>query len=244
MVEKAKCAVLEFERQPPRSKTSERPIPPPSETPTKHKETRKRPIPPESATQEKCPATGKQPNLPQSATQGKCPEAGKQPNPPQSATQEKCPEADKQLFLSTSAPAGNSSKRPATWLQPRLLFSSKSTEKAAPTTMEGKIDFLVQGFKELQQSIEKDRHHLTPLSALEGNNDEEIAEMLSKWQDVKNIINLVDVCSHLRFYAGDAEQNVLSVLRCETCYTYLTRQKTPSLQTFSTVSAAKKGLSG
>ena len=45
--------------------------------------------------------------------------------------------------------------------------------------------------------------------------------MLVHWPEVKNVVDLVEVCKHMRFFPGDAEKGILSVPRCETCFKFI-----------------------
>ena len=67
-----------------------------------------------------------------------------------------------------------------------------------------------------------------------------------KWPDAKNVIDLTNVCQHLRFFGGDAERGVLAVVRCETCYDFLVSKRTGGTAslTANPGTVAKKGLDG
>ena len=51
------------------------------------------------------------------------------------------------------------------------------------------------------------------------------SQVLIKWPEIKNIIDLVNICDHIWFFAGDEIDGVLSVVRCETCYKFLLSEK-------------------
>ena len=71
---------------------------------------------------------------------------------------------------------------------------------------------------------------------------EETTNLLLSWPNVKNILDLVQVCKHMQLFYGDKEQEQLSVLRCETCYQY--KNKAKSSLPSNPVNTAKKGVAG
>ncbi|CAB3986892.1 Hypothetical predicted protein [Paramuricea clavata] len=86
----------------------------------------------------------------------------------------------------------------------------------------------------------------TPLSAIGAKCSHEVSELLLKWPDIKNIIDLVNCCRHIHFFLGDVTKGVLSVIRYETCYQYLEYNKNGIHGFINTKpeQVAKKGLGG
>ena len=67
--------------------------------------------------------------------------------------------------------------------------------------------------------------------------------MLVRWPEIKNVLDLVAVCKHVRFFSGDAEKGVLSVLRCETCFNFI-QSKKGNTTSLDPAAVARKGLGG
>ena len=117
---------------------------------------------------------------------------------------------------------------------------------AKDISLHAKMDTLLSELKSLkeQMSTKKTDQSLTsPLAAVDRKCQNEVAELMLKWPDAKNSIDLTNICEHLRFFGGDAEKGVLAVLRCETCYNFM-MSKRPASLTANPVTVAKKGLGG
>ena len=117
------------------------------------------------------------------------------------------------------------------------------------SVLHSKIDMLISEFREfkLQSKSSKGIQNMpTPLSAIGAKCSHEVSELLLKWPDIKNIIDLVNCCRHIRFFPGDVIKGVLSVVRCETCYQYLEYNKNGIRGFINTKpeQVAKKGLGG
>ena len=88
----------------------------------------------------------------------------------------------------------------------------------------------------------KESQH-TPLSCISSTSAEEIANILVHWPAVKNVLDLIEVCKHMRFFSGDAEKGVFSVLRCETCFKFI-QSKKGNKTSLDPAAVAQKGLGG
>ena len=65
-----------------------------------------------------------------------------------------------------------------------------------------------------------------------------ISELMSSWPNIKNIIELTDKCKEIEFFGAASDD--LSVLRCKTCFDYLSSKD--KSQSKDVVNIAKKGL--
>jgi hypothetical protein len=121
----------------------------------------------------------------------------------------------------------------------------KENEIDQDSLLHKKIDTLVSEFREfrLQSKCEKDAVTNHPLWAAHPKCASEVSELLLKWPEIKNVIDIVNSTSHIRFFAGNEKEGALSVIRCETCCRYLLERKNghTRAQTTPTV-IAKKGL--
>lgn len=132
-------------------------------------------------------------------------------------------------------------------IKKRSSSAVKESEVTRDSALHSKIDNLIDEFKDFKirsnESRKESQHN--PLSAVDGKVYEETAQLLLKWPDTKNILDLVSVCKHIKFFSGDEENGILSVVRCETCYNYIKnyKLKRPSLK-LSAMDAAKKGIGG
>ena len=91
-------------------------------------------------------------------------------------------------------------------------------------SLHAKVDKLLSEIKVLREQTSTkmgDPAFPSPFAAVDSKCPKDVAESMLKWPDGKNLIDLTSICSHLRFFSGDAENGVLSVLRCETCYNFL-----------------------
>ena len=109
----------------------------------------------------------------------------------------------------------------------------KESEVIRDSALHSKIDNLIDEFKEFKirsnESRKESQHN--PLLAVDGKVYEETAQLLLKWPDIKNILDLVSVCKHIKFFSGDEENGILSVVRCETCYNYIKNYKASLIKT-------------
>jgi hypothetical protein len=148
-------------------------------------------------------------------------------------------------------------------IQSTLNISAKSVDNMSTTTLlkgqgfsratsdvslHAKVDMLIQEFKAFKlnstANSAKGGGTSTILSAIDSKSAGEMAELLLHWPEVKNIIDLVQLCKHIRFFSGDQEQRVLSVLRCDTCFNYIRSKRPTKSHTSSPADVAKKGLGG
>ena len=161
-------------------------------------------------------------------------------------TEKQKPTAEKKTVV-TSPPAETRSG-----LQNSVITfatADTSTREALKATrndsLHSKLDILIEEFRNFKVTSKKSTDTTnTPLSAIDGNCTKEISKLLLQWPDFRNILDLVSGCSHLRFFAGDEEQGVISVLRCETCYRYLANRKAGFSHAANPEVIAKKGLGG
>ena len=143
-------------------------------------------------------------------------------------------------------------------IQKTISFKACNSEKESPSVIKdseitcdsalhAKVDGLINEFKEFKIRSRESRKESqqNPLLAVNGKVYEETAQLLLNWPDIKNILDLVSECKHIKFFSGDEENGILSVVRCETCYIYIKnfKLKRPSLK-LSAMDAAKKGISG
>ena len=134
-----------------------------------------------------------------------------------------------------------------------LVARKESEDNVEPTddlvrdsSLHAKVDKLLSEIKVLREQSStkiKDPAFPSPFPAIDTKCPKDVAELMLKWPDAKNLINLTSICSHSRFFSGDVENGVLSVLRCETCYNFLFSKRTATL-TANPVTVAKKGLGG
>lgn len=120
--------------------------------------------------------------------------------------------------------------------------SHKENESDQHSLLHANIDALVSEFREfrLQSKREKDTTTNHPLWAAHPKCANEVSELLLKWAEIKNVIDIVNSSSHIRFFAGNEKEGVLSVIRCETCCRYLL-DRSSHTQTNPAI-IAKKGL--
>ena len=138
-------------------------------------------------------------------------------------------------------------------IQSTLFAHSKTSCKDkdlsnASSTMQSlhdKVDTLINDFKEFRlKSSPNFVHFNTSLAAIDGKLANEVAYMLLHWTDVKNILDLVQLCKNIRFFTGDANQGACSVLRCETCFNFIMSKRPKSSKMQSPSEVAKRGLGG
>ena len=146
-------------------------------------------------------------------------------------------------------------------IQKTISFKACSSEKESPSAIKdseitcdsalhANVDGLIpliNEFKEFKIRSRETRKESqqNPLLAVNGKVYEETAQLLLNWPDVKNIFDLVSECKHIKFFSGDEENGILSVVRCGTCYICIKnfKIKRPSLK-LSAMDAAKKGIGG
>lgn len=77
-------------------------------------------------------------------------------------------------------------------------------ENSKDNLLHSKIDTLISKSRDFKPHSKKSKDITsTPLSAIDGKYAKEVSKLLLKWPDVKNVIDLVDAYSHIRFFAGD-----------------------------------------
>ncbi len=119
-------------------------------------------------------------------------------------------------------------------LQTTLTRNSTTTlnedvSQSNDASLHSKIDTLISEFKDFKVSFKSasqaKESQCTPLSAINSTSAEEITNILLHWPEVKNVLDLVEMCKHMRFFSGDAEKGILSVLHCETCFKFIQSKK-------------------
>ena len=110
----------------------------------------------------------------------------------------------------------------------RTTIINENANQSNDMSLHSKIDTLISEFKDLKVSFKSaaqaKESHCTPLSSI-NSKSAEVTNMLVRWPEIKNVVDLVAVCKHVRFFSGDAEKGVLSVLRCETCFNFIQSKK-------------------
>ena len=112
-------------------------------------------------------------------------------------------------------------------IQKTISFKACNSEKESPSVIKdseitcdsalhAKVDGLINEFKEFKIRSHESRKESqqNPLLAVNGKVYEETAQLLLNWPDIKNILNLVSECKHIKFFSGDEENGILSVVRC------------------------------
>ena len=137
-------------------------------------------------------------------------------------------------------------------VQVTLARNSKTTIDEDPSqsndaSLHSKIDTLISEFKDFKVSFKSasqaKESQCTPLSSINSTSAEGITNMLVHWPEIKNVLDLVEVCKHTRFFSGDVEKGILSVLRCETCFKFIESKK-GNTTSLGPSAVAQKGLGG
>ena len=104
-------------------------------------------------------------------------------------------------------------------------LSNDDRETSQDKSLHLKIDMLTSEIRSLKLQFKSGKEVTTtssiPLAAVDGKCVQKISQVLLRWPEIKNIIDLVNICDQIRFFAGDEIDGVLSVVRCETCYKFL-----------------------
>ena len=89
--------------------------------------------------------------------------------------------------------------------------SHKENESDQHSLLHQKIDALVSEFREfrIQSMCEKNTTTNHPLWAAHPKCASEVSELLLKWPEIKNVIDIVNSSSHIRFFAGNEKEGVL-----------------------------------
>ena len=114
--------------------------------------------------------------------------------------------------------------------------------------LKGKIDALTASVEMLTKKVTENekgaRQSLGPLLSLEKRSIEETLETFKGWSDAANIAELIVICPRIQWFPGNEQHH--SVLRCNTCFEYLTREnKCFSKEAHSAIDAlqtARKGI--
>ena len=125
--------------------------------------------------------------------------------------------------------------------------SSPHKKDLSMQSLHDKMDLLTKDFEEFKLNAStKNANQSTSSNLLSIGSKAagEVAKILLQWPEIKNILDLVKMCSDIRFYAGDISEGMHSVIRCETCFNFL-RSKASKLKAIvSPADVAKKGLGG
>ena len=129
----------------------------------------------------------------------------------------------------------------------RTTIINENANQSNDMSLHSKIDTLISEFKDLKVSFKSaaqaKESQCTPLSSINSKSAEEVSNMLVRWPEINNVLNLVAVCKHVRFFSGDTEKGVLSVLRCETCFNFI-QSKKENTTLLDPAAVAWKGLGG
>ena len=127
-------------------------------------------------------------------------------------------------------------------------FSNDDRETSQDKPLHHKIDMLTSEVRNLKLHLKSGKEVTTTgstsLAAVDGKCVQKISQVLIKWPEIKNIIDLVNICDHIRFFAGDEIDGVLSLVRCETCYKFLLSKRASGYGISKPDTIAKKGLGG
>jgi hypothetical protein len=127
-------------------------------------------------------------------------------------------------------------------------LSNYDKETGQDRSLHRKIDALTSEIQDLKLHLKTGKQvpttSSTPLAAVDGKCVQKISQILLKWPEIKNIIDLVNMCDHIRFFAGDEIDGVFSVVRCETCYKFLLSKRAGATRMSKPDAIAKKGLGG
>ena len=129
----------------------------------------------------------------------------------------------------------------------RTTIINENANQSNDMSLHSKIDTLISEFKDLKVSFKSaaqaKESQCTPLSSINSRSAEEVTNMLVRWPEIKSVLDLVAVCKHVRFFSGDAEKGVLSVLHCETCFNFI-QSKKGNTTSLDPPAVARKGLGG
>ena len=147
------------------------------------------------------------------------------------------------LVQSTIVATANTSNPSSCVLSLAKKKSSNSTTEMS--TLLSKVDKLIKEFKELKVSPSvKYVNQPSLLLSIGKKASGDVAEIVSQWPEVKNILDLTRLCKNIRFFPGDVDQGDLSVIRCKTCFNYLKSKRIKPSDKSSPAQVAKKGIGG
>ena len=112
------------------------------------------------------------------------------------------------------------------------------------STLLSKVDKLIKEFRELKVNPSVKNINQPSLLSIGKKASGDVAEIVSQWPEVKNILDLTRLCKNIRFFPGDVDQGDLSVIRCETCFNYLKSKRIKPSDKSSPAQVAKKGIGG
>ena len=175
-----------------------------------------------------------------------------------------CPTVDNPLHASlpsnTSAPS--TSRSGTSLVQSTIVATAKtgnpsscvlalekelSNSTTGMSTLLSKVDTLIKEFREFKVSPSVkngNQPSSSSLSSIDKKASGDVAEIVLHWPEVKNILDLTELCKNIRFFPGDIDQGVLSVIRCETCFNYLKSKRIKPSDKISPAQVAKKGIGG
>ena len=113
------------------------------------------------------------------------------------------------------------------------------------STLLSKVDKLIEEFRELKANPSvKNVNQLSFLLSIRKKASGDVADIVSQWPEVKNILELTRLCQNIRFFPGDVDQGDLFIIRCETCFNYLKSRHIKPSDKSSPAQVAKKGIGG
>lgn len=120
------------------------------------------------------------------------------------------------------------------------------TSEIANDPIEGinkRLDVLTSAVEQLKSfaSTRGKTHELGPLLAIGQKNFEEALPVINQWSCIENIGKLLDLFPAIRFYTSNIDSQI-SVLRCDTCYRYLTKDPFSTQKVKDAIGTAKKGV--
>ena len=84
----------------------------------------------------------------------------------------------------------------------KISFETSNSTKESPSAIQERyVPRKIKDFKIRSHESGKESQH-NPLLAVNGKSYEETAQLLLKWPDIKNILDLVSVCKHINFFQG------------------------------------------
>ena len=151
-----------------------------------------------------------------------------------------CDESGKQLLKSANVVTISEKSKQST-----LNFATETNKPSMSNpdlSIESKIDNLVSEFQDFKLTFStkmlKEQQNPPLFSALCPQTVYGISELMSSWPNIKNIIEMTDKCKEIEFFGAASDD--LSVLRCKTCFDYLSSKD--KSQSKDVANMAKKGL--
>ena len=112
------------------------------------------------------------------------------------------------------------------------------------STLLSKVDKLIKELREFKVSPSVkngNQPSSSSLSSIDKKASGDVAEIVLHWPEMKNILDLTELCKNIRFFPGDIDQGVI---RCETCFNYLKSKRIKPSDKLPPAQVAKKGIGG